>query len=83
MLLRKLKPEKWGAASQYFGSIGGLALAIGLILGRFSDHVVSDFMQGLLLGLSLVANVMSLILFGRFKRYRSEAQSQMISETKI
>jgi len=48
-------------------SIGMLCMAIGILVGRFtrfeySDFGISDFVEGLLLGVSLVMNLTYLVI---------------------
>jgi hypothetical protein len=54
-------------------SIGMISIALGILIGRFvtfefSGFSVSDFLEGVLIGISLVMNLMYLI------RIRSEKQ---------
>jgi hypothetical protein len=83
MLLRRLKPEYWGIGGQYLIGFGGLCLALGLILDRFGERTTSNFLAGLLMGLSLVANVVGLVLFGRYKRNVVYRQSGLSTDTQI
>jgi len=51
-----------------WGGIGGLCLAVSLLLGRFAPELpVSDFLQGMFLGLSLVFNIAFLIQWRRHR----------------
>jgi uncharacterized membrane protein len=83
MLIQKLNPEKWGQVSRYSGAIGCLAFAIGIIISRFASYIISDFMVGLLLGISVVANLLAISLFGKYKRYQMEIQREAPSPIDI
>lgn len=83
MLLRNIGPDKWEHVSQYSGGIGALSLAIGIILSRFAEGLAIDFLAGLLMGISVIANIFALALFGRYKRYKEEIQRKTIPETMI
>ena len=81
MLLRKYNKEMWMQMPQYSGAIGGLSLAIGLILNQFAEGIMIDFVSGLLLGIALVANLFSLVMFGRYKRSNDELARQKKTQT--
>lgn len=78
MLLLKIEPDRWEQVSQYSGGIGAISFAIGIILSRFAEGIGADFLSGLLMGLSVVANLLALTLFGRYKRYREEIRRNLI-----
>lgn len=54
---------------QLWGGMGGLCLAVSLLLSRFAPELASvDFLEGMLIGLSLVFNLTFLI---RWRKERS------------
>ena len=51
-----------------WGSLGALFMTASLLLGQFGpDLPASDFVQGMLLGMSLVFNITFLILWGKHR----------------
>jgi hypothetical protein len=43
-------------------ALGMVSLALGILVGRFTNYVVSDFVEGILIGLSLALNVGYMIM---------------------
>jgi hypothetical protein len=43
-------------------ALGMISLALGILVGRFTNYVVSDFAEGILIGLSLALNVSYMII---------------------
>lgn len=51
-----------------WGGVGGLCLAVSILLGRFGPEMpASDFIQGMLIGMSLVFNITFLILWRKHR----------------
>ena len=43
-------------------ALGMILLALGILVGKFTNYVASDFVEGLLMGLSLALNVAYMIM---------------------
>jgi len=61
-------------------SIGMLCMAVGILVGRFarfeySDFGISDFIEGLLLGVSLVMNLTYLVMRRKDFSSKKDARS--------
>lgn len=65
MLLRKIAPEKRAEFQRFSAAIGGFSLCIAILLDRFAEHIVTDFVSGMLYGLAVVFNIVALMLFGK------------------
>ena len=64
MILKKVKAEKRESYFRWMGAAAQLALLAAIALSRLEvPH--SDFIQGLLMGYSVVGNLVTICLFGQ------------------